>query len=426
MVFLGMVTLLIFMKTNQKTIRKVGNCRVCHGKNFFTFIKLQPMPRPNGFLKKPVPEERFPLDVSRCLTCGHVQLDHVISAEALFSHYLYMSSMSQTMMRHFQESSKNLVKRFRLKFGASVIDIGSNDGIFLSTFPKNICTLGIDPAKNLKAVAAKRGVENFVAFFSEPTAKMVLKKYGPADLITGINVFAHIDDLDSVFAGVNVLLKPSGVLLMEFPYLVDLVAKNEFDTIYHEHLSYFLIKPLRVILARHGLDVFDVERFDTHGGTIRLYVQRITEHPYKISEGVEELYQEENAIGMYRNSTYEQFSKNIQQIPVGLVALVRALKKKNKTIVGYGASAKANVLLNMCGLGPKDISYIVDSTPHKQGLYTPGTHIPIVPEERLLKDQPDYAVLFIWNFKDEVLKKQQEFIKRGGRFIVPVPKVHLI
>lgn len=410
----------------EKTIKKLGYCRICKGKKSFTFLRLKPMPRPNGFLKKPIKEMCYPLDVSRCQTCGHVQLNHVISAEALFSHYLYMSSMSQTMIRHFEESAKNLVQRFKLKPGALVIDIGSNDGIFLSTFPKNIRTLGIDPAKNLKAVAEAKGVKTHVAFFSEKTAKIVLKKYGPADLITGINVFAHIHDLDSVFMGINILLESNGVLLMEFPYLVDLVAKNEFDTIYHEHLSYFLVKPLRVILARHGLDVFDVERFPTHGGTARLYVQRITEHPYKISPAVEDLYQEERAIGMYRNQTYKQFAKNIQAIPDGLTALVRALKKKNKTIVGYGASAKANVLLNMCSLGPKDLNYIVDSTPYKQGLYTPGMHIPIVPEERLLKDQPDYAILFIWNFKDEVLKKQQEFLKRGGRFIVPVPKVHLI
>lgn len=384
------------------------------------------MPRPNGFLKKPIKEERYPLDVSRCVTCGHVQLNHVISAEALFSNYLYMSSMSQTMIRHFEESAKNLVQRFKLKSGALVIDIGSNDGIFLSTFPKKIRTLGIDPAKNLKAVAAARGVETYVAFFGEAVAKTVLKNFGPADLITGINVFAHIHDLDSVFTGINTLLKPNGVLLMEFPYLVDLVAKNEFDTIYHEHLSYFLIKPLRVILARHGLDIFDVERFPTHGGTVRLYVQRITDHPYKLSEAVEELHQEEKAIGMYRNDTYEQFAKNIQAIPAGLDALVMELKKKGKRIVGYGASAKANVLLNMCRSTHRCLDYIVDSTPHKQGLYTPGTHVPIVPEEQLLKDQPDYAVLFIWNFQEEVLKKQQEYLRRGGRFIVPVPKVHLI
>lgn len=410
----------------EKSIKKLGSCRICRGKSFFTFLKLRPMPRPNGFLKKPIKEEHYPLDVSRCQTCGHVQLDHVINPKALFSHYLYMSSMSQTMLRHFQSSARNLIRRFKLKPGSLVVDIGSNDGTFLSTFPKRIRTLGIDPAKNLQAVAEARGVKTHVAFFSEKTAKQVLKKYGSADLISGINVFAHIDDLDGVFAGVQVLLKKNGVLLMEFPYLVDLVAKNEFDTIYHEHLSYFLIKPLRVILARHGLDIFDVERFSTHGGTIRLYVQRLTDHPYKISEAVEELHQEEKAIGMYRNDTYEQFAKNIQAIPAGLDSLVAELKRKGKKIVGYGASAKANVLLNMCRFTAKHLDYIVDSTPYKQGLYTPGTHVPIVPEERLLKDQPDYAVLFIWNFQEEVLKKQQEFLKRGGRFIVPVPKVHLI
>lgn len=384
------------------------------------------MPKPNGFLTKPIKEERYPLDVSRCQTCGHVQLNHVISAEALFSNYFYMSSMSQTMFWHFQDSSKNLVKRFKLKSGSLVVDIGSNDGIFLSTFPKNIKTLGIDPAKNLKAIAEARGVETYVAFFSEKTAKTALKKYGPADLTTGINVFAHIDDLDSVFAGVQTLLKKNGVLLMEFPYLVDLVAKNEFDTIYHEHLSYFLLKPLQTILSRHGLEIFDAERFDTHGGTIRLYVQRKNDKPYALTANVAKLRKLEDKIGMYKNETYVKFAKNIQAIPEGLIALVKKLKKENKRVIGYGASAKGNVLLNMCGFGPKDIDYIVDSTPYKQGLYTPGTHIPIFPEEHLEKDKPDYAIMFIWNFMDEVLKKQQGFLNRGGKFIVPVPKVRII
>ncbi|MDO8495009.1 MAG: class I SAM-dependent methyltransferase [bacterium] len=410
----------------EKTIIKLERCRICKGKKFFPFLKLRSMPRPNGFLKKPIKEERYPLDVSRCQTCGHVQLDHVISAKALFSRYLYMSSMSKTMLDHFRTSAKNLVKRFKLKPGASVMDIGSNDGIFLSTFPKGIKTLGIDPAKNLKAVAQARGVETYVAFFSEQTAKTVLKKYGPADLISGINVFAHIHDLDGVFDGVQVLLKKDGVLLMEFPYLVDLVAKKEFDTIYHEHLSYFLLKPLQLILARHGLEIFDAERFPTHGGTVRLYVQRTINKPYTVTSSVVKLGRLEDRLGMYKDATYAKFSKNIQSIPVGLIALVKKLRKANKRVIGYGASAKANVLLNMCGFGPKDVEYIVDSTPYKQGLYTPGAHIPIVSEERLKEDRPDYAIMFIWNFLDEVLKKQQGFLKRGGKFIVPVPKIKII
>lgn len=387
------------------------------------------MPKPNGFLVKPTKEERYPLNVVRCITCGNIQLEHVIDAGELFSHYLYMSSMSKTMLDHFKKTAKNLVKKFNLKSGKSlVVDIGSNDGTFLSAFKDyKIKTLGIDPAKNLKPVAAKVGVETVTAFFGKKSAMFVAKKYGKADLITGINVFAHINDLENVFTGVDFLLKKNGVLMMEFPYLVDLIEKNEFDTIYHEHLSYFLAKPLELILARHGFEVFDLERFPTHGGSIRLYIQRISDRPYPVSTKVPELYKYENNIGMYEHETYAKFAKNIQAIPAGLAAMVAKLNKRGKRVIGYGASAKANVLLNMCGLGPKDIEYIVDSTPYKHGLYTPGSHIPIYTEEYLEKDNPDYAILFIWNFKDEVLKKQKDkFLKRGGKFIVPVPRVKII
>ncbi len=393
-----------------------------------TFLTFRPMPKPNGFLKKPMKEVRYPLEVARCPHCGMIQLNHVVDASEMFSHYLYMSAMSATMGLHFKDMARTLVKRFKLKPDSLVIDIGGNDGTFLSYFSKKMARgLNIDPAKNLKPIAAKKGVENYVAFFGRDSAKKVLKKYGPADVITGTNVFAHIDNLHSVFEGVDVLLKPGGTLMMEFPYVVDLIEKNEFDTIYHEHLSYFLAKPLEHILTLHGFEIFDAERFSIHGGSLRLYIQRIRDKRHAISSKVDELFQMEKDIGMYKQATYNKFAKNIQAIPAGLNAAIKDLKSQNKRVVGYGASAKGNVLLNMCGLGPKDLDYIVDSTPHKQGLYTPGTHIPIVSEEHLGKDNPDYAVLFIWNFKDEVLKKQKNlFLKKGGRFIVPVPKVEVI
>ena len=242
-------------------IRKIKNCRICKSRDLVTFFAFKPMPKPNGFLKKPIKEARYPLEVSRCTNCGLVQLNHVIDAPEMFEHYLYMSAMSQTMGAHFKQTAHNLVKRFKLKPDSLVIDIGGNDGTFLSNFTKSMSRkLNIDPAKNLKPIAAKNGVENYVGYFGKETAKKVFNKYGPADVITGTNVFAHIDDLDSVFEGVNILLKPSGVLLMEFPYLVDLIEKNEFDTIYHEHLSYFLAKPLEHILARHALEILDLDR----------------------------------------------------------------------------------------------------------------------------------------------------------------------
>ncbi len=408
-------------------IRKIKHCRICKSRELATFLKFRSMPKPNGFLKKPIREEKYPLEVSRCQNCGLVQLNHIIDAEEMFGHYLYMSAMSKTMDVHFKDTADALVQRFSLKPRSLVIDIGGNDGTFLKHLRGTTRILNIDPAKNLRAIAAKKGVENYVAYFGENTAKKVLKKYGSADIITGTNVFAHIDNLDSAFKGVDILLKPGGALVMEFPYLVDLIEKNEFDTIYHEHLSYFLAKPLEHVLARHGLEIFDLEKFPTHGGSIRLYVQRIYDKCYPVSPKVEKLYQQEKDLGMYRQATYEKFAQNIKAIPNGLNAIIRKLKAKKKRIIGYGASAKGNVLLNMCGLGPKDLDYIVDSTPYKQGLYTPGTHIPIKSEEYLEKDNPDYAILFIWNFKDEVIKKQKDkFLKRGGRFIIPVPRVEII
>ena len=410
------------------TIRKITQCRICKSDDLVTFLTFKPMPKPNGFLKKPIKETRYPLEVCRCVKCGLVQLRHVINAPKMFEHYLYMTSMSQTMNAHFKKTAKEFVKRFGLKPRSLVVDIGSNDGTFLSYFDKQSTrTLGVDPARNLKTVAAAKGVENFVAYFNPASAQKILKKYGPADVIAGTNVFAHIDNLDGAFEAVNILLKKEGVLVMEFPYLVDLITKHEFDTIYHEHLSYFLAKPLEYILARHGLEIYDLQRLPTHGGSIRLYVQRMYERPHAIDPKVEQLYQAEKKLLMYDQATYTLFAKKVRAIPVGLATVIKKLKARNKRIIGYGASAKANVLLNMCGFGPKDLDYMVDSTPSKQGLYTPGTHIPIVPEEYLEKDAPEYAILFIWNFKDEVLKKQKnKFLKRGGHFIIPVPKVSII
>lgn len=369
------------------------------------------MPLPNGFLKRVVKEPKYPLEVSRCRNCGLVQLNHVIQASKMFDHYLYMSGMSKTMDAHFKKTAQILTKRFNPEF---VIDIGGNDGSFLKHF--KVKTLNIDPAKNLKAIAKKNGVENLVAYFNEETAKKVVKKYGQADIITGQNVFAHIDNLDSVFKGLKLLLKPNGVLVMEFPYLLDLINKNEFDTIYHEHLSYFLIKPLQYLLTKHGFEMFDIERFDTHGGTIRIYAQQGQKYP--VTSNVQKIAKLEKHL--YNDKIYTKFAKNIERIPKDLIAEIKRLKKAGKRVVGYGASAKANVLLNICGLGPKDLEYIVDSTPSKQGLYTPGTHIPIVSEDYFHKDKPDYAILFIWNLQEEVLKKEK------FNFIVPVPKLKYI
>lgn len=412
----------------KKSVERIKRCRFCEKSGLKIFLKLRPMPKPNAFLTSPHEKESlYPLQICRCIFCGLVQLTHMVNPQEMFSNYLYMSSMSQMMLRHFEDSAVKLVSYNSTKDKPLVIDIGSNDGSFLKAFQRqNVNVLGVDPAKNIAKKAQNEGVPTYNDFFSKKTARHIKKKYGSADLIVGTNVFAHIDDLGDTLEGVDLLLKNNGILVMEFPYLVDLIENNEFDTIYHEHRYYFLLKPLARILRQNGFEIFDCERFSIHGGTIRLYVKRIRDTRYTVSDKVDNLYKKEIKKKMYIQKTYDDFAKRIYKMRDDLLKVLHLLKSQNKRIIGYGASAKGNVLLNFCGIGPELIDYIVDSTPHKQGLFTPGTHIPVLPEDQLLKDKPDYALLLIWNFKEEVFKKQKKFLANGSKFIIPVPRVEII
>lgn len=412
----------------KRSVERIKRCRFCEKSGLKIFLKLRPMPKPNAFLTSPHEKEPlYPLQICRCTRCGLVQLTHMVNPQEMFSHYLYMSSMSQMMLRHFEDSAAKLVNYNPTKDKPFVIDIGSNDGSFLKAFQRqNVNVLGVDPAKNIVKKAQNEGVPTYNDFFSKKTAEHIKKKYGSADLIVGTNVFAHMDDLGDALKGVNLLLKNNGVLIMEFPYLVDLIENNEFDTIYHEHRYYFLLKPVAWILKQNGFEIFDCERFSIHGGTMRLYVKRISDTQYVVSDKVGSLYKEEVKKKMYVQKTYDDFAKRIYKMRNDLLKVLHTLKSQNKRIIGYGASAKGNVLLNFCGIGPELIDYIVDSTPYKQGLFTPGTHIPVLPEDQLLRDKPDYALLLIWNFKEEVFKKQKSFLARGSKFIIPVPRVEII
>ena len=413
------------MKNNVERIKR---CRFCEKSGLKIFLKLRPMPKPNAFLTSPHEEEPlYPLQICRCPRCGLVQLTHMVNPQEMFSHYLYMSSMSQMMLKHFEDSAAKLVNYNPTKDKPFVIDIGSNDGSFLKAFQKQkVNVLGVDPAKNIAKKAQNEGVPTHNDFFSKKTAKHIKGKYGSADLIVGTNVFAHMDDLGDALEGVDFLLKNNGVLVMEFPYLVDLIENNEFDTIYHEHRYYFLLKPVAWILRQNGFEIFNCEHFSIHGGTMRLYVKRIRDTRYAVSGKVDDFYKEEIKKKMYVQKTYDDFAKRIYKMRDDLLKVLHTLKLQNKRIIGYGASAKGNVLLNFCGIGPELIDYIVDSTPYKQGLFTPGTHIPVLPEDQLLKDKPDYALLLIWNFKEEVFKKQKKFLANGSKFIIPVPRVEII
>jgi len=366
------------------------------------------MPIPNGFLTKKElkkPEVYYPLGVYFCENCNLVQLTHVVPPEIMFKNYLYIPSTSTTMIQHFKELANEAVKKFKLSPKDLVIDIGSNDGTLLNFFQEDeIKILGIDPASNLVKIARLKGVETIDDFFSVGLAKKILKEKGRAKLITATNVVAHINNLHNLCQGINLLLDREGVFIAEFPYLPDLLSKNEFDTIYHEHLSYFAIKPLTKLFEEHQMRIFDLKRIPVHGGSIRIYASH-NQSCYKESETVREFLEQESLRKLHTKGPYDDFGRRVKVIKRDLLDLLRRLRAQGKTIVGHGAAAKGNVLLNYCGINTDLIDYIVDSIPFKQGRYTPGTHIPIFPEKRLEKEVPDYTLLLAWNFADEILKK---------------------
>lgn len=403
---------------------KRESCRVCDGRDLVKFLELGPQPLANAFLP-PEPtawkgEEKFPLDLYWCRACHHVQLLDVVSKETLFSHYLYFSTTSRTIPAHFADLAGDVRRRF-LEKGDMVVEIGSNDGVLLSAFEgTGVRALGVEPASNVAAVARKRGVQTMNAFFTTETAARIHRDFGPAKAVLGNNVVGHIDDLADLVRAVASLLSPGGVFVFEVPYLVDLLEKNEFDTVYHEHLSYFAVRPAERMLARGGLTLVDVERQNVHGGTIRLFARLASENPPK-SAAVAELVALEKGLGLDTIAPYERFAERVEALRAELLAKLRDLKSQGKRIAGYGAPAKGNTLLNFCGIGPDLLDYIQDTTPAKQGLVTPGTHVPVVPPARFQERPPDAALLLAWNYETEILAKEAKFREGGGKFVVPIP-----
>jgi SAM-dependent methyltransferase len=404
-------------------------CRICSSTKLYSFLDLGYMPIPNGFIGKKDLQKKeltYPLRVCVCENCWLMQLEHVIPAEIMFKNYLYVPSTAQTMIRHFAQMSEETLKVSHARKGNLVIDIGSNDGALLSFFKKNeMSILGIDPAENIVKDANRRGLRTICTFFSEETAKEVEKKYGKAKVITATNVIAHINDLHDVVRGIRALLHPQGVFVMEAPYVIDLIDNNEFDTIYHEHLSYFSIRPLMKLFQMHGMKIIDVRKQKIHGGTIRVYAA-FAESSYDVHPRVAKFVTEENLKKIHLRSTYDEFTRRVKVIKRDLVSFLKRIKKEDRKIIGYGASAKGNVLTNYCGITTDLLEYTVDSTPYKQGKYTPGTHIPIFPERRLDTETPDYALLLSWNFADEIIDKQKKYRERGGQFIITIPYLKII
>ncbi|MGV3773228.1 MAG: methyltransferase domain-containing protein [Verrucomicrobiales bacterium] len=371
------------------------------------------------------PEPKFPLEVAVCKECWLMQILTIAPPADLFSEYLYFSSFSDALLRHAKSAAELYISDQKLNGQSLVVEIASNDGYLLKNFKAaGVPCIGIEPAANIAKVARENGIESIVEFFGLELAQRLVGDGRQADLILGNNVFAHAPDTNSFVAGLKALCKPSGQIILEFPYGADLVEQTEFDTIYHEHVFYFTMLPLVPLFERHGLSIFRVERIPIHGGSLRLFVCHSGAKP--IQESVHELLKEEKTKGMNSIGYYRDFARHVNQLKSDLTELLGELKQQGKSIAAYGASAKGSTLLNYFGLGKETIDFVADRSTHKQGRLTPGTHIPIVPPGEMEKRRPDYTLLLTWNFAEEILTQQAAYREKGGKFIVPIPQVKVV
>ena len=408
---------------------EVIRCRICKNEKLDNFLQLGPTPLANNFLKNEqlnLSENIYPLDLCFCENCGLVQLSYVVPPELMFKNYLWVSGISDTIPKHFQQLAKEASKVIKTNGNSLIIDIGSNDGTLLKCFMNlGLRVLGVEPATNIAEIAKKNGVETLNDFFNESTAVKIVKDKGKSKIITATNVVAHIDDLDGLLKGVSILLEDNGVFVIEVPYLLDMIEENEFDTVYHEHLSYFAIRPLVELLKNHNMEIFDIKRFPVHGGGIRVYVKR---HYAKIpvTGTVKKFLENEEKFRLHTLDTYKKFAERIKTLRDNLVLLLKHLRSSGKKIVGYGAAAKGNTLLNYYKIDKNILDYIADKNKLKQGLYSPGMHIPVVSSEKILEDKPDYVLILAWNFADEIIKQQEKYRAIGGKFIIPIPEIKII
>lgn len=411
-------------------IKKNITCRACGSKQLEEFLSLDKTPPANAFLKKKdfAKEKFFPLRVGVCRSCKLVQLLDVVNKEHLFSHYVYFFSAMPTASNHFGAYAQDISERFIKDLSSDlIIELGSNDGLLLKSFQGIGCkrVLGIDPAKNIVKFANKQGVPTLADFFSQKLARKITKEEGQAKIIIGNNVVAHIDDWQDLAKGVDELLAKDGVFIFEAPYLMDMFENLAYDSIYHEHLSYLSVAPLVRFFKKYRMNVFDVLPSQRQGNSIRVFVSRVGQH--KILPSVKKFLDKEKKAGLGKISSYYALAKRIQASRDQLVATLKDLKDKKMKIAAYGAPARGNTLLNYCGIGPKLIDFATEELPLKIGLYSPGMHVPVKHIKDARKNHPDYYLLLAWNYKDQIIKKEPEFVKNGGKFIVPIgDKVEII
>lgn len=411
---------------NKKNfLKKRKTCRVCGNNKLFEILNLGTTPLADLFVKSPrTKEKKFPLSLSVCKSCYLVQLMQDVNDDMLFSNnYAFYTGGSPSSIPYFKKYAEDILRKFPDNAKRFTVEIASNDGTLLNHFKKAGCkVLGIDPAQNVAKFANSRGIKTLPVFFNKKNAKFVKKEFGKASIVIANNVIAHVVNPHDFLEGVRDILDKNGIVIIECQYFPYLLFNNQFDNIYHEHRSFFSFTPLNNLMKKSGLKIIDVEEYDTQGGSIRIFATHF-KNRLKTKQSVNRMLKNEKNIGLLNLDTYVGFSSRVNYIKYKLTDLLKKLKSNNKIIAGYGASAKSNTILNYCEIGTNYLDYIIDKTPYKFGLYSPGTHIPIVGLE---KKQPDYYLLLVWNYASSIMLREKEFRKKGGKFIIAIPTPQII
>jgi cyclopropane fatty-acyl-phospholipid synthase-like methyltransferase len=406
-------------------------CRFCQHELTHEFIDLVSSPPSNSFLSLEElnqPEVFYPLKLFVCDNCFLVQIDEYKKSEEIFSHkYAYFSSFSSSWLEHARHYVEMITARLGLNKESFVVEIGSNDGYLLQYFKeKDIPCLGIEPAENTAEVARGKGIEVISDFFDIKLADRLVTEGRKANLIVGNNVLAHVPDINDFVKGLQILLKKEGVITLEFPHLMRLVEENQFDTIYHEHFSYLSFHTVTRIFSEHGLVLFDVEELPTHGGSLRIYARQEEDRSHEISPNAKFLLEKESSVGMNDLAYYSDFQEKANKIKYELLSFLLAQKREGKKVVAYGAAAKGNTLLNYCGIKKDVIQFVVDASPHKQGNFLPGSHLPVVEEDRMREFMPDYVIILPWNIKEELMNQLSYIRDWGGKFVIPISEMTIL
>lgn len=414
---------------NETFGKSVTACHMCKGKNLALILDLGHHPHSDDFVE---PERlrkemhSFPLRLVSCKDCGLLQIDYLVNPDILYkTNYVYESSTTATGRAHYNQMAYEIIERFSIPKNELALDIGSNVGVLLQGFKDaGMRVLGVDPARIPAEKAIASGIPTIIDYFTKDIAGDITVKHGIARVITGTNVFAHLHEIDNAVEGMKRLLAPSGVIVIEAPYALPLIERLEYDTIYHQHVAYLSVKPMRAYFGRFGLELFDVVPRDIHGGTIRYYVGHTGAHP--VASSVDDYIKKEESFGLYGKERLERFAHDVQAQRTALLSLLQELKGKGKRIVAISAPAKGNTLLNYCNIGTHYLDYATEKASFKVGKYTPGTFIKIEPDSKLLEDQPDYALILAWNFSKEIMANVEAYKKRGGKFIIPIPEPHIV